>query len=251
MKATAATSATVERPWRLFARRFSMLSGALFLALALLAADPPTSDGADPQVALREGNRLFRDGQLEAAVETYRGAYRPGILHPTLAYNLGTALHHLDQIPEAILWYHRGADADDPWLQENLWLARRTLGSQAVPPGNWLARWVPWANSLRLAAIGLAWLGLLLLIVSSRIPWWTALSVGLLGTALYLGAHGLDRWGPAQGVLLQPCATAAGELPAGTEAWVRRQADQSWAVLSGGARLNCPADAIKLVFPRG
>lgn len=241
-----------EPRWRLVARRLAMLVAAAALAIVLLAADQPAvpapSPDSDPQTALQEGNRLFGDGQLEAAVDAYRSGYRPGIVHPTLAYNLGTALHHLDRIPEAILWYRRGADTDDTWLQENLWLARRTVGSQALPAGSWLASWVPRASGLRLAAIGLAWLGLALLIVSTRIPWWTALTAGLLGAALYLSAHGLERWGPAQGVLLQSCASEAGELPAGTEAWVHRRSDDSWSVLSGGARLNCPSESIELVF---
>ena len=117
------------------------------LALAVVTAagaaqdapDSSTGESAafaqpDSRAALNEGNRRFRDGQIEAAVEAYLRGYSPAAPHPTLLYNLGTALHHLDRLPEAILWYRRAAESDDLWLKDNLLLARRSLGSQ-IPGG--------------------------------------------------------------------------------------------------------------------
>lgn len=217
------------------------------LALATLAAigqGPET----DPVAALNEGNRLFRNGQLEEAVEAYRSGYSPRAPHPTLVYNLGTTLHRLDRLPEAILWYRRAGDSADPWLQENLWLARRSLGSQTLPAGGFLGRLSGHTWWLELAAVVLGWLALLALLALPRLPWWSLLSVALLSTALYVSALALDRWGPAPAVLLQDCTTPAGDLPAGTEVWVQRAGD-AWR-LSGSQVSFCPVDQAELVIPR-
>jgi hypothetical protein len=199
---------------------------------------------------LEEGNRYFRNGQLEEAIAAYRSGYSPSSPHPTLLYNLGTALHHRDQLPEAILWYRRAGSSEDPWLQENLWLARRSLGSQALPPGGswgWLTRH---ADSLRLAAIVLGWISLLLVILWPHLPGWGLVTVALLAVGLYGGAWGVNRWGPREAVVLEDCSSVGGELPAGTETWVRRNPDGGWRI-SGSGNAVCDADAVALVFPEG
>lgn len=220
-----------------------------FVILVGMSVAFASGDGTavDSQAALNEGNRLFRDGRLEEAVTAYRAGYSPDAPHPTLLYNLGTALHHLDRLPEAILWYRRAAGSDDPWLEENLWLARRSLGSQVLPAGGtigWLGRHT---GALRLVAIALAWLTLLLVLASPRMPSWALIAVSLSTFALYGGAVAIDRWGPRPAVILGDCFTAAGDLPAGTEAWVRRRAG-GW-MISGSEKVVCPQEAVELVFP--
>ncbi len=205
----------------------------------------------DPQAALGDGNRLFRDGRFEAAVATYVEGYSKDAPHPTLLYNLGTALHHQGRLPEAILWYRRAAEsgAGDPWLEENLWLARRGLGSQKLPPGGswgWLSRR---SDGLRLAAIATAWITLLLVVASSKIPNRTVVAAALLAGSFYGSAAAIERWGPQPAVVLRDCFTAAGELPAGTEAWVRPAAGGGWRI-SGSGDAACPAEAVELVLPR-
>ena len=207
----------------------------LFSLAAATAADEPATD---PLTALHEGNRLFRNGHVEAAVEAYRAGYSPAAPHPTLVYNLGTALHHLERLPEAILWYRRAGGSDDPWLADNLWLARRSLGSQVLPAGGFSGALTRRADVLRWVAVGLAWASLVLVIARPRWPIWALAAALLLGAALYATAAVAQR---------ADCRTDAGELLAGTEAWVRPLADGGFQVAGSG--LDCPAEVVALVFP--
>lgn len=219
----------------------------IVLVLTAWAAFAGEGAPADPHSALTEGNRLFRNGQVEAAVEAYRAGYSPDSPHPTLAYNLGTALHHLDRLPEAILWYRRAGDSNDPWLAENLWLARRNLGTQALPPAGPAGALRPHADVLRWLAVLVAWGALAALVARPKLPPWTLAAAFVAGGALYGAAGSLERWGPRPAVLLEDCRFPAGELPAGTEAWVRPQDDGSFKIAGSGA--VCPADSVALVDP--
>ena len=226
---------------------------ACLLVLALsAAADDPEEPGAasgptDTRTALQEGNRLFRDGRIEAAAQAYLRGYSPAEPHPTLVYNLGTALHHLDRLPEAILWYRRAAGSDDLWLKDNLMLARRSLGRQVLAPGGVLGRLGRQTDSLRLIAIVLAWVTAVAYIASRRAPVWLVAGLAGLAGLIYGGAAAVDYWGPRPAVILQDCVSPAGELPAGTEAWVRPAADGRW--LISGSELTCPEETLELVWP--
>lgn len=220
---------------------------ALFIGLATIAATEGVGE-VDSQAALNEGNRLFREDQLAAAAEAYRAGYSPHAPHPTLLYNLGTTLHHLGELPEAILWYRRAHAEDDTWLEENLWLARRSLGSQQLPPGGtfgWLGNH---AGLLQGLAIALSWATLFTLIVWSRAPLWLPLLGALLAASLFGGALAVERWGPHPAVVLEDCSSASADVPAGTEAWVTRRSDGGWN-LSGTAQVVCPPDSVELLFP--
>lgn len=220
----------------------------LVAACALTALTGLAEEAAtDPLAALNEGNRLFRNGELEAAVEAYRAGYSPDAPNPTLAYNLGTALHHLGRLPEAILWYRRAGDSDDPWLAENLWLARRSLGTRALPAGGLVGVLAPRPDVLRWLAVLCAWGAAAAVVARRKLPLWTAAAAFAACVALYGGGAALERWGPRPAVLLETCRTSAGELPAGTEAWVRRQDDGSFKVAT--AEAVCPAESVALVDP--
>jgi len=231
--------------------RSATVAGALALGVLLGAAareEPPKVDAIS---ALNEGNRLYRSGRLAEAVEAYRKGYSPAAPNPTLLYNLGTALHHLDRLPEAILWYRRAQPAsDDPWLEENLWLARRTLGSQVLPAAGamgWLERH---GNALRWGGTIAAWLGLIAMIALPRLPLWTFVPVAVVAIVLYGAAVFGDRWGPHAAVLLEDCPTTGGSIPSGTEVWVRRTDREQWEIATGGpAVVACSEDSLALVFP--
>lgn len=229
-------------PWVALAR-----AGGLVLCALLWIGAGEAVDRVDPMAALNEGNRLFRDGRLEEAAAAYRAGFDPRAPHPTLVYNLGTTLHHLDRLPEAILWYRRAGDSEDAWLRDNLWLARRTLGSQSLPPGGFDGLMGRHAGAFSIAGIVMAWLAVALIAIR-RAPRWSWLSalglaLGLYGVAV-AGAH----WASRPAVLLQDCRADAGELPAGTEAWVRPRDDGQWRIAARDAAL-CPADAVALVQP--
>jgi hypothetical protein len=207
-----------------------------------------TPDEVDSQAALNDGNRLFREHQLEAAVEAYRAGYSPAAPHPTLLYNLGTTLHHLGHLPEAILWYRRATTSGDTWLQENLWLARRSLGSQQLPPGGLLGWFGNHIGLLQSMAIAFSWATLLLLIAWSRVPLWLPIVGAFVAASLFGSTLALERWGPHPAVILEDCSTVAGDVPAGTEAWGSRRIEGGWN-LSGIAGMVCPPESIELLFP--
>lgn len=246
-RSSLAATASRRHPAINAARRAVLCLAALALGAATLVAARGQLADTDPLTSLAEGNRLFRNGEVEAAIDAYTSGYSPAAPHPTLLYNLATALHHVDRLPEAILWYRRGADAEDPWLEENLWLARRSLGSQVMQPGGSLGWLTRHADHLRLAAIVLGWLSLLLMIALPRMPLWGLAASAAVAFLLYGGAAGVDRWGPRPAVVLSDCYTEAGELPAGTEAWVRPSLDGRWAV--SGSVAVCDPDTVELVFP--
>jgi hypothetical protein len=204
-------------------------------------------EAVDPIAALTEGNRLFRNGQIEAAAEAYRAGWAPEVSHPTLFYNLGTAYHHLGRLPEAVLWYRRAGASEDPWLEENLQMARSRLGTWEVRPEGLAGVLARRGVVFRSSAIVLAVAAFVVALAGSRLPIW-ALGVLLLsGVTLYGSAAAVERWGPRPAVLLADCETEAGELPAGTEAWVRRLDDGTFRV--EGAGVVCPGEGVELIFP--
>lgn len=212
-------------------------------ALACPAAPP-----ADPPIAaLKEGNRLHRQGDLTRAMEVYEAAYDPRAPDPLLAYNLGTTAHQLDRLPEAVLWYRRAATAlgSDPWVEGNLSLARRALGAPVLPPPRLFAWWRARRDLLRGAGIVLAWAALLTLALRprGRRVWPVALAVAAL--AAY-AAGALPRWlGPRPAVLLAACPGPDRPLPAGTEVWLRGRPG-AWTI-AGAPGVACPEGAIALV----
>lgn len=209
------------------------------------AVDAPEA-ALDDALALRRGNEAFAAGDLEAALQAYRAGYRPDAPHPTLVYNLATTLHHLDQLPEAILWYRRG-DADDPWVQENLWLARRSLGSQNLDLRGLPSLLVRHSGTLFAVAVGLAWLSLAAAL-SARVPreaWAATLGLAILAWA---GSVAADRFGPVEAVLLTDCASTVGELPAGTELWLWPGRGEELEVV-GFTETRCPRGAVAWIEP--
>ncbi|MEM9556356.1 MAG: hypothetical protein AAGC60_19020 [Acidobacteriota bacterium] len=219
---------------------------ALGLTIAAAVFTLAAADGGDRSLeALEAGNAAFLAGDLDRALGVYQRAWSPQRAHPTLIYNLGTTWHHKGDLPQAVLWYRRG-DADDPWLQENLWLARRSLGSERLPPAG-VVGWLSHRHRiLSVLAIACAWSALLALALPRPAPRAALLGAGL-GVLLYAGAWAADRWGPQPGVVLEVCDGGATVLPAGTEAWVRRSGD-IWRV-AGVPDARCGADTVALVHP--
>lgn len=217
----------------------------LLLVLAGMAPDP-----TDPDVALREGNRLFEEGELEEAMSVYAAGYGRSApeLDPLLAYNLGTTAHHLGRLPEALLWYRRAEAAAhrDPWLQDNLKILERSLGVADGPAPGW-GGWAEAGRGLSMAGILLAWAALALLAAGRRGRPRLLVSVALLSCAAFGGGFLLERKGPRPAVLLESCPAGTGGLPAGTEILVLPDG-QGWRVLGRGD-LRCPDPTVGLVEP--
>lgn len=195
------------------------MRAALLLPLLLgLAAPAPPENTA----ALREGNRRFHAGDLEGALEMYAAGY-DDTADPLLAYNLGTAAHHLERLPEALLWYRRAeaARAGDPWLRENLTLVRGQL-RDAGARGEAESGWAFWMDRRRqLLGIGalLAWAALpaVLLPRSSRARRAALAAVALVASLPFAAGLLLGRFGPRAAVLLRDCSGPDGKLLAGSE----------------------------------
>lgn len=256
--------------------RAGRLGLALSLAAALATAMPAA--GAGPELA--EGNRRYRGGDLEGALALYASGYDPAHPDPLLAYNLGATAHRLGRLPEALLWYRRAEahaplallpGGGDPWLADNLALARRELGAPRVFPQGW-ALLAARRDVLLLAGCLLAWAAVLVLVVEPaagrrlrtapaipivrigrivrtvrtlRIVRIGALGLALAGAALYGAAWLLAARGPREAVLLAPC----GDLPAGSEVWVRRAGAGGPTLLAGAPGPPCPAEVLGLVAP--
>lgn len=220
--------------------------------LALLGAASPAAAQIDPLAALAAGNQAVEAGQLDQAALAYRRGFDPAAVHPTLAYNLGSTLHQLGRLPEAILWYRRALlpastkASADPWLDDNLLLARRTLGSQSAGHPDLWAALREYSGPLTGAAVALSWLAAAVFWMAPRRR---GIALGGLAAALGIAAvawcsHGL---GAREAVLLADCATGAGSLPAGSELWV--VADGADYRLAGSQDARCPASAVELIRP--
>lgn len=220
----------------------------VLLLLLGLAAPAPRPDAA---AALREGNRRFHAGDLEGAMAAYAAGYDGS--DPLLAYNLGTAAHHLERLPEALLWYRRAlaARADHPWLRENLDLVRKQLraaGGQPETAAAW-SFWMERRQELLWSGILLAWAALpaVLLPRSARTRRAAVAAVAVAASLPFAAGLLLSRNGPRPAVLLEDCGGPERRLPAGSEVHVVPGGGQGWRVPGSG--LACPAEAVGLVEP--
>jgi hypothetical protein len=248
-----------------------MRASLLLLLLGLLGSTAPVPP-SDAGAALREGNRRFQAGDLEGAMAAYAAGYGRAAEYgraagydgtdPLLAYNLGTTAHHLERLPEALLWYRRaiagnsGDSAprvDDPWLRDNLELVREQLQEGGARDETAAASWSFWMDHhRRLLWIGivLAWAALpaVLLPRSARTRRVALAAVAVAASAPFAAGLLLERSGPQAAVLLRDCGAPAGRLPAGSEVWVFPAAppdDRGWRIPGSG--LVCPDEAVGLV----
>lgn len=206
---------------------------------------------ADAVEALREGNRLFREGRLEPAYDAYLAGWDAQAPHPVLLYNLATTAHHLGRLPEAVLWYRRAAtvNPDDPWVKENLRQARSALGLEPYPPPGVAARIVYHRSLVYSAAAALAWAGLLLWIFRPRHSVRLAAGLGVAALLLYGGTLLATRIATTAAVLLEDCSDAEADLPAGSEIWLVGGSDESYETVVHGTTVRCPASAVAPVRP--
>lgn len=237
-----------------------VLALAATAALGLAPADTSAPAPSGPEAALREGNHRFHKGDFEGAMEAYASGWDGSA--PVLAYNLGTTAHHLERLPEALLWYRRAEAArggGDPWLRDNLELVRAQLdaSSTEVVSHPRSGGWSFWMGVLmdrrqQLALLGavLAWgvLPALFLARSPRARRTAVAAVAVLAGLPFLGAFLLDGLGPRGAVLLRDCPGAGGGLAAGSEVRVFPEPDGRWRIPEGGGNsLVCPAEAVGLV----
>lgn len=226
---------------------------ALVVALLLLAPVAPLA-ASDSTSALRRGNRLFREGDLAAALEAYAQGLAPepaeSGLAPLLAYNLGATAHRLGRLPEALLWYRRAERglADDPWLLDNLTLAREALGAIRHPPPGFAGWLADQEGRAAAAGIAVAWGALALALLGHGRVAPRAILVTAAAAGVLYGASALPGVvGPFPAVLLEECSAPAGELPAGSEVWVVPAPGARWRLAGGAEPASCHAGAVALI----
>lgn len=95
----------------------------LLLAAALLWA-PAVAE--TPARKVTEGNRLFRDGELERALELYHEAQQQLEDSSPVDYNIGNVLYRQGEYERALEEYRRALAADDPELARQ---ARYNMGN--------------------------------------------------------------------------------------------------------------------------
>lgn len=119
---------------RVFTRSFTYLS---MVAIAIAIAGAPNvgqaqTDAAYAQLRFEEGRRLFQSGDVEAALEQFRGALQ---IHPSpnSRYYIARCLHELGRLGEAVAEYlltvNEATDraASDPRFGDTAELARGHL----------------------------------------------------------------------------------------------------------------------------
>ena len=128
--------------------------------------------------------------------------------------------------------------------------ARDTLGLRPFRAPGFGGEIARNARPLYYLAALLAWSGALLWLVRDRIP--RLLPRVLLGSGLvlYSGILLASRWAPVAAVLVENCASATGDLPAGSEVWVIRSSPDTIEVAAGRLRLQCPEETVaRLLAP--
>jgi len=203
-----------------------------------------TAENRTPKEVLEEGNRLFRLGRLEEALAVYRAGWDPKHPHAVLAYNLGTAAHHLGRLPEAVLWYRRAAAVSegDLWLTENLERARESLAAPRPGPPGLLARLVGHTAGLWILAAVAGWIGLLLQMTGLAHPegasrWRPADGLVVITLVLAAAALVIPRLAPEPAVVLEACGDGA--LPAGAEVWGRDKGNGVFEVRAPEGPIPC------------
>jgi hypothetical protein len=112
-------------------------------ALGIIGAGPL---GAQ-QEFFAEGNRLYQEGDYEAALDRYDRVLDAGFENSALYYNIGNTHFKLGDLGRAILNYERAyrLDPRDKDVAANLALARSLTTDEITPlPGFWLFRVVSW-----------------------------------------------------------------------------------------------------------
>lgn len=223
----------------------------------------------DAVVRFDEGNRLFREGDFEGAIERYRQAEATGFASGALYYNTGNAYFRLNDVGQAIRYYEKARRwiPDRPELVHNLSVARaRTVDSFSRLPAPF---WRPaWEGMVRLfSPTGLFLLGFVFYVMAlgaaavrirrGRSPWLrrSMLAGGVLAACfLFFGlAASFERARSTRAVVLHDQVTLL-DRPEGTGGDVlvhegtivdvlATRSDWSEVRLPNGARGWMPADA--------
>ena len=153
-----------------------MLAASGFAAIPVSGASEVTV----PQVEFyQEGNRLYQEGDFEAALASYLRMVEAGFESGEVYYNIGNTYFKLGELAPSILYYERARRLlpGDEDVQANLDLARSLTVDEIEPlPRFWLFSAVDWwvgllPRTLLIAVVAASYLvgtGVLLLLILGR-----------------------------------------------------------------------------------
>lgn len=157
---------------------------AFLLSCLAFLPTPATAERAYAwETAFEEGNRLFEQGQYEAALEQYQEALDFGFESWELYYNMGNACYRLVDYPKAILYYEKSLklspkEAD---TRNNLALAeQKTLDRFEPLPRFFLHAW--WDKACGLLSLN-GWAAAIL----------AFFALGLISSSLYAHTRQYQR----------------------------------------------------------
>ncbi|MGH9867759.1 MAG: tetratricopeptide repeat protein, partial [Candidatus Polarisedimenticolia bacterium] len=113
------------------ARRAAAATATGLLAWALMA---PPAWGANASSLVAEGNRLYREGKLQEALEAYQQAEKLDPSLPAIQYNIGNILYRMQQYDQAYDRYRKAFSAEQGPLAEG---ARYNAGNTHFARKNW------------------------------------------------------------------------------------------------------------------
>ncbi len=122
-----------------------MGSGRIGLVILLAVFLGP--EAAGQKSFFEDGNRLYQQGDYQAALDNYLRIIDSGLESGALHYNIGNAYFKLGRLGEAILHYERARRLipGDRDVRANLELARSLTVDEITPlPRFWLFRAVDW-----------------------------------------------------------------------------------------------------------
>lgn len=141
------------------------LAVALWIAAAALALGSAPPLHAQQEI-VEQGNRLYLEGDYEAAVDAYQTVLDAGFESVALHYNLGNAYFKAGDLGRSILSWERARTLapNDPDVLANLELARSQTADAIEPlPRFWLMSAASWwvgllPRALLIALVAAAWL---------------------------------------------------------------------------------------------
>lgn len=98
--------------------KISCLKGAGFLLCIAVVIFPRPAEAASVEESLRQGNRLYRQGQFADSLKLYEDALKKDPESDIVNFNAGTALYKQKQYDEAAAHFQKAILSDDDSLRE-------------------------------------------------------------------------------------------------------------------------------------
>lgn len=159
--------------------RFSRVLIVVFLLLLTIPSDT-RAQLTETVRFFDEGNRLYLLGDYTGALSAYQSAEQTGYAGGALFHNMGNTYYRLDEIGQAIRYYHRTARLlpDDPRVRHNLQIAQASIVDRfsTVPEPVWQRYWQALVS--RTGASGLFFTGLFFYLAAAALfayRFWTGI----------------------------------------------------------------------------